>query len=155
MRTPLQIDFANEQSLLAVDESRLAEVAQQILIDAGVRAGSLSIAIVDDAVIHRLNNQFLKHDYATDVLSFALDEDRDAFEGEVVVSVETAIRSAGDYDLSPESELALYVIHGTLHLAGYRDTTEAERMAIRAAESRYLRMFGIPPASSPAALEGA
>ena len=149
MTVPIQIDVTNEQSLLSVDEPRLAKIAGQILQDAGIRGGTLSIAVVDDHAIHRVNNEYLHHDYPTDVLSFALAEDLDHFEGEVIVSTETANRNAAEYDWSPENELALYVIHGTLHLAGFRDKTEAEQAAIRDAEARYLRLHGIrPPVST-------
>lgn len=150
MPTPFQIDIANEQSLLPVDEARLAEIAERILTDAGVRCGVLSIAVVDDATIQRLNKEFLQHDYPTDVLSFALDEDFDAFEGEVLVSAETARHNAAQFGWPPEKELALYVIHGTLHLAGYRDKTPGDQAAMREAETRYLRTL-----DSQEAIEGA
>lgn len=145
MPIPLQIDIANEQSILPVDEARLAEIAEKILQDAGVRRGSLSVAVVDDAAIQRINKEFLQHDYPTDVLSFALEEGLDAFEGEVLVSAETARHNAAQFGWPPENELALYVIHGTLHLAGYRDKTPADQTTIREAETRYLRTLGIEP----------
>lgn len=149
MTVPIQIDVTNEQSMLSVDEPRLAKIARQILQDAGVRGGTLSIAVVDDNTIHRVNNEFLRHDYPTDVLSFVLEEDRGHFEGEVIVSAETAIRNAAEYIWDPEDELVLYVTHGTLHLAGFRDKTEAEQAAMRDAETRYLRLHGIrPPVSA-------
>lgn len=129
--------------MLPVDEARLAEIAKRILHDAGVRCGVLSIAVVDDTAIQRLNKEFLQHDYPTDVLSFALEEDLDAFEGEVLVSAETARHNAAQFGWPPENELALYVIHGTLHLAGYRDKTPADQTTIREAETRYLRTLGI------------
>lgn len=145
MTSPLQIEFANEQTLLAVNELRLGGVAKLILRDAGVRGGTLSIAVVNDPAIHQINRDFLKHDYPTDVLSFALEEDFDAFEGEVLVSAETALSHATDYGWSAEDELLLYVIHGTLHLAGYRDKTENEQAEMRAAEARYLRLAHASP----------
>lgn len=147
MTKPLEIAVANEQALVAIDEESFVDVARRILRDGGVRGGSLSIAVVDDDAIHRLNREFLNHDYPTDVLSFTLDEDPSGFEGEIVVSAETAIRNAANYGWSTENELNLYIIHGALHLAGYRDKMEADQAEMREAESKYLRLLGIerPP----------
>jgi probable rRNA maturation factor len=139
MSTQLHIECANEQSSLIVDESRWIRAAELILRDAGVKGGNLSIAAVDDAEIHRINREFLQHDYPTDVLSFVFDEDRNAFDGEVIVSAEMAIRNAPEFAWPPTDELLLYVIHGTLHLVGFRDKTDAERIEMRQAEAKYLR----------------
>ena len=71
-------------------------------------ARELSVAVVDDPTIHELNRQFLDHDYPTDVLSFLLERDGDALEGEVVVSADTRgpRRSNG---WPADDELLLYV----------------------------------------------
>lgn len=143
MPTQLEIECANEQALLVVDETRLRKAAELILRDAGIRQGTLSIAVVDDAAIHRLNYEFLRHDYPTDVLSFALEEGVDSFEGEVIVSAETSIRNAQEIGWSAVDELLLYVIHGTLHLIGHRDKSEEEREEMRRAEMKYLGLCDV------------
>ena len=153
---PFKVEIANEQCLLDVEETRLCKVAERILLDAGVKGGSLSIAIVDDATIHQMNREFLQHDYPTDVLSFALEEDLNEFEGQVVASAETALHNAADFNWRAEEELLLYVIHGTLHLAGFRDKTDADRAAMRQAEAQALRECGVePPVSIHPARKGA
>lgn len=155
-QSEFQVEIANEQSMLDVDEARLRDAAETILRDVGVRGGSLSIAIVDDATIHVMNREYLQHDYATDVLSFSLEEDLDEFEGQVVVSAETAIQNASEYGWRAEEELLLYVIHGTLHLAGYRDKTEADRAAMRQAEVQALGNCGVEmPSLKQTARKGA
>ena len=89
----------------------------------------ISVAVVDDATIAVLNRQFLRHEGPTDVLSFLLEQDEDGLEGEVVVSAETARRTAPRFGWSEGEELLLYVIHGTLHLAGYDDAKPREQRA--------------------------
>jgi probable rRNA maturation factor len=64
-------------------------------------------------------------------------------EGEVILSADTAATSAAEIGWSAAAEQLLYVIHGTLHLVGYGDKTPGESCAMRAAEARYLRHFGI------------
>jgi len=140
----LRIEISNNQALWPVDESRMCEAIRQIVDGEGVTSGSISFAIVDDATIHRLNRQYLNHDYATDVLSFVLEEDgKGHLEGEVIVSAEMAASQAKKYGWSPAEELLLYGVHGTLHLVGYDDTTEETRPQMREREHHYLGLLGV------------
>lgn len=148
---PMNIEIANQQSALAVDEDRMRGVAAAILADAGYHAGELSLAVVDDSTIHALNVRHLGHDYPTDVLSFALLDEPPRLEAEVIVSAETAIENAGDYGWPAESELLLYVIHGVLHLAGHRDKADDEVAEMRRAETHYLRLAGVQLPAAPEA----
>jgi probable rRNA maturation factor len=145
-RLMLRISISIDCPKPAIDKIRLKRAAQAILRDAGIRHAVLSIAIVDDATIHQLNRSYLRHDYPTDVLSFLLEREEDCLEGEVVVSVDTAARSAVEYGWSTDDELLLYVIHGTLHLVGHDDVTSRKRSAMREAERRYLELFDLVPA---------
>ncbi len=113
--------------------------------DAGLREAQVSLAIVDDSTIHRLNRQFLNHDYATDVLSFLIERSADRLEGEVIASTDTAIRSAAQYGWAPADELLLYVIHGTLHLVGYDDLSPGPLAEMRERERACLKRFGLEP----------
>lgn len=139
----MDVSVCNQQSRLQVDEALLIEAATGVLSSAGFRGGALSIAVVDDPTIHELNRRHLNHDYATDVLSFVLEEDEQQLEGEVIVSADTAHRNADGYGWSAENELLLYVIHGVLHLVGYRDKTDDERSAMRIAEATHLARCGV------------
>ena len=141
----LQIEISDEQSLVDVDEARIREVVTSILADEGYAAAYVSIAIVDDATIRPLNARYLGHDYATDVLSFVLEHDEGNLEGEVIVSAETAQRSAARFGWRAADELLLYLIHGTLHLVGYDDLTDEALPAMRARERHYLSHFGLEP----------
>ena len=72
-----------------------------------------------NAGIRRLNKKFLKHDYATDVISFGFGDEKGL--GDLVVSVDMARRVAKELGIPLREELARYVVHGTLHLLGYED----------------------------------
>ena len=141
----IRIDVTDEQTALAVDAERLRAAVRLILTDAGVQAGMVSIVVVDDPTIHQLNREFLEHDYPTDVLSFLLEREGASLEGEVIVSSDTAVRSAEQYGWPAADELLLYVIHGSLHLVGY-DDLEPELLAeMRRQERHYLGQFGLQP----------
>ena len=145
----LSIELSDEQTSLQFDASRIKRLAEQILFDAGIRSGSLSIAVVDDPTIHELNRQFLQHDYPTDALSFLLEREGDHLEGEVIVGADTAIRVAAELDWPAEDELLLYVVHATLHLVGHDDATDELRAGMRDEERRYLAQLGIERRDDP------
>jgi probable rRNA maturation factor len=92
--------------------------------------------------MHELNRRHLDHDYPTDVLSFTLEDDGKHLEGEVVISADTAEVEAAERGWTAAGEQLLYVVHGILHLVGYRDKSPAEIEEMRAAEEMYLRRFG-------------
>lgn len=139
----LQVVLTNEQSQHPIDDDRLCQGARAVLAGEGMHTATLSLAVVDDPQIHELNRQFLQHDYPTDVLSFLLDSGEGALEGEVIVSADTAAREAQRFGTSTADELLLYVIHGTLHLCGFDDTTEKAAAAMREREAHYLAEFGV------------
>ena len=84
----------------------------------------ISILLVNDVKIRKLNKDYRNRDLATDVLAFPQDIDAKndnggPLLGDVVVSIETSRRQAKEHCLSEEEELVLLIIHGTLHLLGY------------------------------------
>jgi probable rRNA maturation factor len=141
----IRIDVADEQSLLEVDEPRLREAVKRVLAEEGIQEAAISLAIVDDAMIRPLNARYLGHDYATDVLSFVLEQSDQRLEGEIIVSAETAIRSAAGFGWQPADELLLYVIHGALHLVGCDDLDPQQQVQMRQREREHLAHFGLAP----------
>lgn len=140
----IQIDIANHQRLLKLNRQRLRRAVRSVLAAHGVRSAELSIAIVDDATIHELNRRYLNHDYATDVLSFALDGSAGRLDGEIVASAETAARTGRKLGLPAERELLLYLVHGALHLVGFDDKSPAASRRMRAEERRILEKIYAP-----------
>lgn len=132
----------------AVREAVLATLSSR-----EVPRGAISVAIVDDAVIREVNVRHLGHDWATDVITFPGDDPASppgtappagAVFGELIISAETAVREAARRRVAPERELALYAIHGTLHLLGFDDQTPPDRARMRRAERKVLHSI-LPP----------
>jgi probable rRNA maturation factor len=141
----IRIALVSEQSAIAVDEPFLLSAVRKVLKRAGVRDANISLAIVDDDTILSLNRQYLGHDEPTDVLSFALQDEGEPLDGEIVASAETALRRAKEFGWTPDDELLLYVIHGTLHLVGYDDRSPEDALRMRCEEARVLAYFGLEP----------
>lgn len=126
-----------------IDAERLVEAAREVLRGEGIDRAAISLAVVDDPTIHDLNRRHLRHDYATDVLSFVLDDSGGRLEGEVIVSADTAESAAREFGWLAADELLLYVIHGALHLAGHDDQDSESRNQMRQKETEYLRRLGV------------
>lgn len=100
-------------------------------------SGFVGILITGDAEIRRINKKYLEHDYATDVISFGLDEK--GMVGDLVVSTDTARSMAKELGLPYKEELARYLVHGTLHLLGYDDTTPAKKKVMFGRQEAHLK----------------
>jgi probable rRNA maturation factor len=103
------------------------------------------VAILSDDAIQDLNRRHLDHDYATDCLSFVLEQRLHHLEGEIAVSAETAQREAARLGWPAADELLLYVVHAMLHLVGEDDTTPSGAAAMRRREREVLEAFGLVP----------
>lgn len=93
----------------------------------------------------RLHDEFLGISSPTDVITFDLDTDRAAghLEGEIVVCSDVALHNAKGSKSDAARELALYITHGILHLAGYDDRTPDEFRRMHAREDELLAKLGI------------
>ena len=107
----------------------------------------ISVAVVDDPTIQRLNRQFLNHDYATDVLSFDLRDEEGGVDAELIVSSDTASREAAERDGDASAELLLYCVHGTLHLLGWDDHNDDDRVRMAARQNSLMSELGYEVAS--------
>jgi probable rRNA maturation factor len=140
---PARAEISLRDSRIPIDESLVRALVG--LVEAGEgRALPVSISIVDDAEIRRVNREFLRHDEPTDVIAFDLEDRIEAsIAGEVVVSAECAERVARELGHGARYELFFYVCHGLLHLCGWDDATPAarDRMLLRQAE--YLAQLGL------------
>ncbi|HLA68780.1 MAG TPA: rRNA maturation RNase YbeY [Bacteroidota bacterium] len=98
---------------------------------------SVSIVFTDDRFIKNMNKRYLRHDRVTDVIAFPL-PDGPGVDGEVFVNLDQARRQARDYGVTFQTEVKRLVIHGTLHLLGYRDSTSSQKARMRRREDHYL-----------------
>jgi probable rRNA maturation factor len=119
---------------LPMPAARFRRDAAAAVAAAGLE-GRVSVAVVSDATMRRVNRQFHDCDEPTDVLAFPLAAGAgDGFDAEIVVSLDTARREAKAHGVEPSAELMLYVVHGALHLTGWDDhaLADARRMHARA-----------------------
>ncbi len=105
----------------------------------GKKVGEVGYMFVNDEKILEINNEYLGHDYYTDVITFDYDED-DVVNGDIVISLDTVRTNAELFDKAYEDELYRVIIHGILHLCGLNDKGPGEREIMEKAENKALEM---------------
>lgn len=98
----------------------------KVIRDENKVPGDLVFIIADDETVLNINREFLKHDYYTDVIAFD-NAEGDIVNGEIYVSLDTIRRNAREYQCILPEEIVRVMIHGVLHLCGYRDGSGEER----------------------------
>jgi probable rRNA maturation factor len=124
MREIGNIDI-NNKTRSGIDLSLVRRVVGDFLRYYGVGHKTLSIAFVGDKTMRRLNREYRGQDRATDILSFA-GEDNDL--GELIIDYAQIKRQAFKYSKSTKDELVFILVHGLLHLHGHEDESEQGRL---------------------------
>jgi probable rRNA maturation factor len=140
------IDVTVADDVPPPDLNSLREAVAHTLESLRCQAAEVRVSIVSDATMATLNERFLGHDGPTDCITFDLSDSDDAtIDGEIVVSADTALRQAAIREHDPKHEIALYAIHGTLHLLGFDDKSPESAAEMHAIEDKLLTELGIGP----------
>ncbi|MFM7055026.1 MAG: rRNA maturation RNase YbeY [Bacteroidota bacterium] len=106
------------------------------------RVGALTFVFCSDSYLRKMNKKFLKHDYNTDIITFAHHTETDkTISGEMYISLDRVKSNASDYGVSFIAELRRVMVHGVLHLCGLNDKTAEETTMMRAEENRLLKLL--------------
>ncbi len=137
----MKVEIADLQKHFKIKNSKIEHVVKEIL---GKKSNSakLSFAFVDNNEIKKLNKKYFGLNEVTDVIAFPLNNHKNALNGEIVVSVETAVDTAVKEKIDVEGEIILYVVHGILHLLGYRDGNRDDAEIMHEKESSILKSLG-------------
>ena len=108
---------------------------RQVAASYGKKIGEIGYLFVNDDKILEVNNQYLGHDYYTDIITFDYTEGK-TLNGDLYISVDTVFTNGRPYD----EELHRVIIHGILHLCGINDKGPGEREIMEAAEDKALAM---------------
>jgi probable rRNA maturation factor len=104
----------------------------------GHSIGSLNIILCSDEYLLTMNKQFLQHDFYTDIITFDYNKESILI-GELYISIHRVTDNANKNNVSIENELYRIIIHGVMHLCGYKDKTKKESKLIREKEDFYLK----------------
>ncbi len=134
----MSIRIFYDETVFRLKNSRKAkEIIREIIASEHKTSGNLNFIITTDEHLKEINIEFLEHDYYTDVITFNYNE-ADVINGEVYISLDRVKENALNYNVSLEAELLRVLIHGVLHLLGYNDKSEEEKIEMREKEDYWL-----------------
>jgi len=135
------IYFFFETPVTLRDRTGIKKLIASVFRKEGVKLGSLNYIFCTDKRLLKINQDFLKHDYYTDIITFELSPKGLPIEGEIYISVDRVKENAITEETSFKQELLRVILHGALHLCGYKDKTAAQVTLIRQKEEFYLSNF--------------
>lgn len=135
----MKVTFVYENKDLKIsNEKRIGRWLEEVVRSEGKSLGQISVNFVSEKVENQINKKFLNHNYPTDIITF----DKsflNKISGDLYIAHEVVKRNAADHSSGIyEKELHRVIVHGILHLLGYNDKTEQERIRMRSLEDKHL-----------------
>jgi len=141
MRSRERISFQTQDIVLVLKEKNKI---RQWIVDAikneSKKTGDITCIFCSDEYLLSMNQQYLHHDDYTDVITFDYTEG-DRISGDIFMSVERILDNSIQLKTTPEEELHRVMIHGVMHLCGYKDKLPKERANMTKKEDQYLKIF--------------
>ncbi len=136
------IGFAVENvKMPAIDRAAVRKWLKAVAEDHdGRETGDLYYVFCDDSRIIEVNNEFLGHDYFTDIITFDYSSPK-RISGDMYISLDTVLSNSSKFHTSYEKELLRVIVHGVLHLCGINDKGPGERAVMEKHEERALDMW--------------
>lgn len=138
----MAISFHNADITFHLAEKTLLKkfIVDSFLKTTGKKLSASYIFCSDDYLL-RINQDFLKHNYYTDIITFPLSDTDQKTEAEIYISIDRVNDNALKLKVSAEHELLRVIFHGALHLAGYKDKTKEQKEIMRKKEESWIRAF--------------
>ncbi len=133
------IYYNNIDSKYIIKEKRkVSNWIKSCINEEGKIIDNISFNLCSDEYILQLNNEALQHDYYTDIITFELNEKDEPIEGDIYISIDRVKDNAITLHIPFINELHRVLIHGVLHLCGYKDKSKKEELLMREKENYYL-----------------
>ena len=135
------ITYSNEGvSMPKIKRRKITAWIKDVAASYNRQVGEVGYLFCNDEKILEVNQQYLGHDYYTDIITFDYDEG-DVINGDIVISLDTVRSNAAQQGTAYMDELHRVIIHGILHLCGINDKAPGEREIMEAAENKALELF--------------
>ena len=106
----------------------------------GKRVGDISFIFCSDNYLLEVNKTYLDHDYFTDIITFDY-VDGTLINGDIFISVDRVLENSVEFKTTPEDEMNRILIHGVLHLVGYKDKNRKDKLLMTEKENFYLKLL--------------
>lgn len=137
----MKINFFSEDVVYTLKEkTHLRNWIKEAISSEEKLLGELNFVFCSDNYLLEINQQYLKHNTYTDIVTFDNSESPDVVSGDIFISIERIKENSKRYQVPERDELHRVIIHGTLHLLGYKDKTKADKAMMTGKEDQYLRV---------------
>jgi probable rRNA maturation factor len=135
------IQFTNQEITFKLkNKLRIKEWVRSILSDERKKIGDISYVFCSDDYLLQMNMKYLKHQTLTDIITFEYNQD-EKVSGDIFISLDRVKENSRRFSKSFYEELGRVMAHGILHLAGYKDKTEVDKIIMTEKENKYLNTF--------------
>jgi probable rRNA maturation factor len=114
---------------------------QAVANNYGKKIGDLNYIFCTDDYLLEINKQYLNHDFYTDIITFDQSESDKIIDGEIYISIDRVVENASTIKVNFEDELNRVLVHGVLHLIGFKDKTKEEEQTMRLLENEMLLLL--------------
>lgn len=132
--------FAEDVDLPLFNESLVFEWLNSVCTAENKKLEEVSIIFCSDEYLLDMNNEYLQHDYYTDIITFDYCIDNQIV-GDLFVSIDRVKDNSIQNHVSFENELLRVMVHGVLHLIGFKDKSDEEAKLMRLKEDEYLNLY--------------
>ena len=132
--------FYQKEDFQLTNEDWTRTWIEKVLNVHGYKSGTLQYIFLSDDDLLEINRSYLEHDYYTDIITFPLGDKEDTLDSDIYISVDRVRDNAQNYACEFKDELDRVMIHGILHLCGWKDKTEEEERTMRQKEDEALSM---------------
>lgn len=135
------INFFNEDiSYNLKQKINLKNWIRDTIESEGQKLKEINFIFCSDEYLLQINEQYLNHSTYTDIITFDNSEKAGYIIADIFISIERVLENAGKFNISSTDELHRVLIHGTLHLLGYKDKPKAKKVLMTAMEDKYLNL---------------
>ncbi len=132
--------FTEDITYTLKQKTQIRQWIEATIVAEGYQLEELNFILCSDAYLLRINQDYLQHDDYTDVITFDNSGALKTIAGDIFISLERIRENAGAFNANVMDELCRVMIHGTLHLLGYKDKTKAAKTLMTAKEDEYLAL---------------
>lgn len=130
--------FTEDTNYSLKQKTLIRDWIRSAILEEGYKLQELNFILCSDEYLLRMNQDYLQHDTYTDVITFDNSEALKTIVGDIFISIERVQENARELGISVASELHRVMIHGTLHLLGYKDKGKAAKLKMTSREDHYL-----------------
>jgi probable rRNA maturation factor len=135
----MSINFFNEDvPLPKLEKRKLISWIKNVIVKEGKKTGDISFIFCSDDFLLEVNKKYLNHDFYTDIITFDYVEDN-LIQGDIFISLERVKENATSYKTTFDNENHRIIIHGVLHLLGYKDKLKEDKHLMTSKEDLYLK----------------